>query len=119
MELNPAQMFADLWAMICLATITPHLLFYRNWPGIIAGLACAALAHYNPGSAIYWLLVCIVLSGVFFMRALTREFNGKGNSLGIVDFIDYLIERWNESREARRAAARPPVPSQRRYTRSR
>src|SRR5262249_44333748 len=76
MEINAAQAFADLWALLCLGTITPHALFYRNWYGVITGLACAACAHYNTGDAIYALLICMILSAVFFFRAIAREIDG-------------------------------------------
>lgn len=101
MEINAAQAFADLFAMLCLATITPHALFYRNWYGIITGLACGAFAHYNTGNAIYALLICVVLSGVFLIRALSREASGKDNSLHIVDLVDWMIESWKERRKAK------------------
>jgi hypothetical protein len=116
MQINAAQAFADLFAMLCLATITPHALFYRNWYGVITGLACAAYAHYNTGNAIYALLICVIVSGVFYLRALNREFNGKGNSLHIVEFIDWAIERINESRQAKQPARQLPIRSERRYT---
>jgi len=116
MEINAAQAFADLFAMLCLGTITPHALFYRNWYGIITGLACGAYAHYHPGNAIYALLICVLASSVFLLRALVREFDGKGNSLHIVEFIDWAIKRWNESRQAKQPARQLPVRPDRRYT---
>ena len=116
MEINAAQAFADLWAMLCLASITPHALFYRNWYGIITGLACAAYAHTHTGNAFYALFICVILSSVFFLRALTREFNGKENSLHIVEFIDRVIERINDSRQAKQPTGQLPVRSERRYT---
>jgi len=108
MEINAAQAFADLWALLCLGTITPHALFYRNWYGVITGLACAACAHYNTGDAIYALLICMILSAVFFFRAIAREIDGKDNSLHIVEFIDWVIERINESRQAKQSARQLP-----------
>jgi len=117
MEINAAQAFADLWALLCLGTITPHALFYRNWYGVITGLACAAYAHYNTaGDALYALLICMILSAVFFFRAIARELDGKVNSLHIVEFIDWVIERINESRQAKQPARQLPVRSDRRYT---
>ena len=113
MEINAAQAFADLWALLCLATITPHALFYRNWYGVITGLACGAYAHYHPGAAFYALFICFMLSCVFFIRALVREIDGKDNSLHIVEFIDWAIEsikqRVSESRQAQQPVTRTPV----------
>ena len=113
MEFNAAQAFADLWALLCLGSITPHALFYRNWYGVITGLACGAYAHYHPGTAFYALFICFMLSCAFYLRALTREFHGKENSLHIVEFFDWAIEgiqqRINERRQAQQPVSRTPV----------
>ena len=70
-----AQALATLMACICLGMAAPHLL-WRSWLGLGLTLTCALCCYAFPGGAAYWLLLGLVLSCVFLIRAMHREMAG-------------------------------------------